>query len=130
MNEFFNNAAGWFFGPQVMALLFVIAIYISIRLNWIQFRRFGTAWSESWGAIRAGIGHRIGEKLSSFQAGMVVMGATVGMGNVVGVAVAIGTGGPGAFFWLWVAGLFFNGGEVCRSHLGGPFPAYFCRRQY
>ena len=125
MNEFFSMAARWFFGPEVMALLFIIAVVITARLGWVQFRRFGSAWSESWGAIRAGMGRRVGDKLGSFQAGMVAMGATVGMGNVVGVGVAISAGGPGAIFWLWVAGLFLMAVKFAEATLAVHFRRTF-----
>jgi AGCS family alanine or glycine:cation symporter len=71
------------------------------------------------------MGRRVGDKLGSFQAGMVAMGATVGMGNVVGVGVAISTGGPGAIFWLWIAGLFLMAVKFAEATLSVHFRRTF-----
>jgi len=88
--------------PFVVLWLFGGATYLTIRMGFINFRAF-------WHAIRLTRGEyddaaEPGD-VSHFQALAAALSATVGLGNIAGVAIAIGTGGPGASFWILVVGL-------------------------
>lgn len=90
-------------GPYVLlALLLPTGILFSIVLKAIQFRRLGHAFALIAG--RYDNPEDVGE-VSHFQALTAALSATVGIGNIAGVALAIAWGGPGAVFWMWVTGL-------------------------
>ena len=97
-----NNIA-W--GPWMLVLLVGTGIYLSIRVGFLQFRRFGYAMKNTLGKIfqksEAGDG-----EITPFQAVATALAATVGTGNIAGVTGAIAVGGPGAVFWMWVSALF------------------------
>ena len=87
-----------------MALLVGTGIFLTIRLRGLQFRALGHSLylalvkRKEDGAAEGDISH--------FQALMTALAATVGTGNIAGVATAIAAGGPGALFWMWITGLF------------------------
>jgi len=88
--------------PFVVAWLFVGSLFFTIRMGFINFRAF-------WHAIRLTRGDydKPGEtgEVSHFQALASALSATIGLGNIAGVAIAIGTGGPGACAWMLLIGL-------------------------
>ncbi len=88
----------------LIPLLAVVGIYLTIGLRAITWRKIGTAFIALWQG-RRGASHTKGD-ISPFQALMTAMSATVGTGNIAGVATAIYIGGPGAIFWMWVIALF------------------------
>lgn len=93
-------AAGFIWGAPVLVLLVVTGLFLTVRLKGLQFRALGHA-------LRL-IFHRDDQAegdISHFAALMTALAATVGIGNIVGVATAITLGGPGAVFWMWVIGL-------------------------
>jgi AGCS family alanine or glycine:cation symporter len=101
MAESIQSIANAVFMPWVVAILLGIGLFLTIRLRFVQFRRFGEA-------VRAMLAREepgTGGVLTPFQAFMTALGASVGTGNIAGVATAIITGGPGALFWIWVYGL-------------------------
>ncbi|MCQ2452944.1 MAG: alanine:cation symporter family protein, partial [Oscillospiraceae bacterium] len=87
-----------------MICIIGVGILLSIRLGFPQLRRFAMA-------MKATIGHMFTKKtaadgsLSPFQAVCTALAATVGTGNIAGVAGAIAIGGPGAVFWMWCSAL-------------------------
>ena len=96
------NAFIW--GVPAMACIIGVGLYLSIRTGFIQIRRFGES-------LRCTVG-RIFKKreaadgsITPFQAVCTALAATVGTGNIAGVAGAIAIGGPGAVFWMWVSAL-------------------------
>jgi alanine or glycine:cation symporter, AGCS family len=89
------------FMPYVVALLLGVGVYLTLRLGFVQFRRLGDALRAV--VARASIG--AAGVLSPFQAFATALAASVGTGNIAGVATAIISGGPGALFWIWVYGL-------------------------
>jgi alanine or glycine:cation symporter, AGCS family len=117
--------------PFVVLWLFCGAVYLTLRMGFINFRGF-------YHAIRLtqGVYDKASDKgdVSHFQALAAALSATVGLGNIAGVAIAIGTGGPGASFWIMVVGLLgmtskfaeCTSGQLYRSTdenghvLGGP----------
>ena len=88
-------------GPVTIILLVGIGIYLSIATRFIQFRKMKTSLKLLTSSSDDGEGD-----LTPFQALMTSMAATIGTGNIAGVASAIVMGGPGAVFWMWVSGLF------------------------
>ncbi len=91
-------------GLPLIILLLGTGIFLTFRLRLIQLTRLGHAL---WLALikRKEDGDAEGD-ISHFQALMTALSATVGTGNIAGVATAITAGGPGALFWMWVTGLF------------------------
>ena len=103
IEEFFGWLGGIVWGPYLLIpLLLGTGLYLTIRLGGVQFLRLGPA-------LRLGLIKRKDDDsegdISQFQALTTALAATVGTGNIVGVATAIGIGGPGALFWMWVTGL-------------------------
>ena len=88
-------------GVPLLVLLVGTGIFLTIRLNLIQVFKLSHALSLITGAKNHGAGD-----VSSFKALCVALSATVGTGNIVGVATAIKLGGPGALFWMWLAAFF------------------------
>lgn len=96
--------SGIIWGPFVLIpLLFLTGLYLTFRLGGLQFLRLGSALN--LGIIRRRDPGAKGGDISQFQALTTALAATVGTGNIVGVAAAIGIGGPGALFWMWVTGV-------------------------
>ena len=101
-----NSAvSGIVWGLPATALIFGVGLYLSIRTGFLQFRKFGTVWRNTIGKLfqktpEAGKG-----AVTPFQAVCTALAATVGTGNIAGVAGAIAIGGPGAVFWMWISAL-------------------------
>lgn len=91
-------------GPPLLILLVGTGLYLTIRSGGMQFRRFGYIFKNTFGAMFSKDSIGDGD-VTPFQALSTALAATVGTGNIVGVAVAIVTGGPGAIFWMWIAAL-------------------------
>ena len=89
--------------PFIVAWLIVGAVYLTVRFGFINIRMMGHAFAVIRGKYTSPDDK--GE-VSSFQALTTALSATVGLGNIAGVAIAIGIGGPGATFWMIVAGFF------------------------
>ncbi len=91
-------------GLPIIILLVGTGIFLTIRLRGLQFRALGHSLYLAL-IKRKEEGSAEGD-ISHFQALMTALAATVGTGNIAGVATAIAAGGPGALFWMWVTGLF------------------------
>lgn len=90
----------------LIPLLCGTGLYYTLRLNFVQIRKFGLAAKKVFGGINLH-GKRAGkEGMSSFQALATAIAAQVGTGNLAGAATAIAMGGPGAIFWMWLAAFF------------------------
>ncbi|MCR5083788.1 MAG: sodium:alanine symporter family protein [Parasporobacterium sp.] len=90
-------------GVPLCVLILAIGIFLTIRLRGLQIKHLGKALKFMVKNEEGGQG-----EISSFSALCVALSATIGTGNIVGVATAIGilSGGPGALFWMWVAAFF------------------------
>jgi AGCS family alanine or glycine:cation symporter len=104
--------------PAVVVWLVLGAIYFTVRFRFINFRAFGHAIDCVRG--RYTDPDEAGE-ISHFQALSAALSATVGLGNIAGVAVAVGVGGPGAIFWMVVAGLLGMSSKFAECSLGQKF---------
>jgi len=94
---------GWVWGLPLIILLVGTGLYLTILLRGIQFRKLG--YSLYLGLIRRKDPGSSPGEITHFQALMTALSATVGTGNIAGVATALAAGGPGALFWMWVTGL-------------------------
>ena len=88
-------------GPPLITLLVGTGIFLTIRLGFLQVFRLPKALGLVYRAQNMGKGD-----VSSFKALCVALAATIGTGNIVGVATAVKVGGPGAIFWMWMAAFF------------------------
>ena len=89
----------------VPAMICIIGVGLSIRTNFLQIRKFPNAIKTTLGRIFRKRDASDGA-ITPFQAVCTALAATVGTGNIAGVAGAIAIGGPGAIFWMWVSALF------------------------
>jgi alanine or glycine:cation symporter, AGCS family len=96
--KFINDNVLW--GPPMLILLFGTHIFLTIRLKFIQ-RFIPLAIKISLGRSKEGEGD-----ISQFGALTTALAATIGTGNIVGVATAVALGGPGAVLWCWLTGVF------------------------
>ena len=101
MLEILNSIDGFIWGPPLMILLIGTGILMSVRLGLLQVMKLPKALQLIFTARSKGEGD-----VSSFQALCTALAATVGTGNIVGVATAIKLGGPGALLWMWLAAFF------------------------
>lgn len=92
---------GFLWGKFLWVVIIAIGLYLNIRLLFLPLRKIGYAFRQLWKGRKtveaAGI--------SPLGTLMVSLSATIGTGNIAGVATAIGIGGPGALFWMWVSAL-------------------------
>ena len=109
-------------GPHMLILLLGAGIYLTIRLRFVQLRRFGLSFRLLLGHKDFGesAGERRGD-ISPFQALAASLAAVIGNGNIAGVCTAIAMGGPGAVFWMWIAAFFGMATKVAEAVLGQKF---------
>jgi len=123
---------GLVWGPMMLALLVGVGIYLTLGLRAITWRKLGFSLRLLWRSRSSPIDDK--GDITPFQALMTALSATVGSGNIAGVATAIYLGGPGAVFWMWVTALFgmaskygeavlavhFRQVDELGNHVGGP----------
>ena len=103
--ESINTAVSNFvWGVPAMVCILGVGLYLSIRTGFIQIRKFGYSMRNTIGKIFETETASDGS-ITPFQAVCTALSATVGTGNIAGVAGAIAIGGPGAVFWMWVSAL-------------------------
>ncbi len=106
--QLFWEILDWIGGPPLAAIILAAGIYLMIRYRFLPLRRFGTALRLTFGSLF----HQPTRKqqttgdISPYQALTTALAATVGTGNIAGVATAVTLGGPGALFWMWVSAFF------------------------
>ena len=101
MLELLNTFDSFVWGPPLLILLMGTGILLTVRLNLLQVFKLPKALALIFTARNSG-----GGDVNSFQALCTALAATVGTGNIVGVATAVKAGGPGALFWMWIAAFF------------------------
>ena len=105
LSEIVNFLNGIAWGPWMLILLVGTGVYLSAKVGFIQFAKFGYVMKNTLGKLfhkqSAGEG-----EVTPFQALATALAATVGTGNIAGVTGAIAIGGPGAVFWMWISALF------------------------
>ena len=103
--KFSSSLNTFVWGVPMLALLIGTGIFLSVRLGFLQFRKFGFIMKATVGRLFQPGESREGS-LTPVQALTTALAGTVGTGNIAGVAGAIAMGGPGAIFWMWAAALF------------------------
>lgn len=98
MTKILESLGRFLWGAPLLVLILGVGLFLSIRTGFVQFRLFPKALAFFWEALR--------KKGASYQSLCTALAATVGTGNLVGVAGAICLGGPGSIFWMWVCGIF------------------------
>ncbi|MCW8996527.1 MAG: alanine:cation symporter family protein, partial [Psychromonas sp.] len=101
LQSLLQNLDSFIWGPPLLILLVGTGAYYTFRLGLLQFRHLPTALKMVFSKNKSGSGD-----ISSFAALCTALSATIGTGNIVGVATAIKVGGPGALFWMWLAAVF------------------------
>ena len=106
----------WAWSYPLLILLVGTGVFLSCRLFFVQFRKFGFSMKSTLGKVfsktKAGKG-----EVTPFQALTTALAATVGTGNIVGVTTAIIMGGPGAVFWMWLSALLGMCTKFCEVTL-------------
>ncbi len=99
-HDWVNWLNGYLWGPPMLVLLFGTHLFLTFRLRFIQ--------KHTWTAIKLSVSKDSGGEgdVSQFGALTTALAATIGTGNIVGVATAVGLGGPGAVLWCWLTGVF------------------------
>ena len=102
LSDFLNAASGIIWGPVMLVLLLGTGVFLTIGLRAMPWRHLIEGFRLLWrGRADQGAGD-----ITPFQALMTALSATIGTGNIAGVATAIFLGGPGAVFWMWITALF------------------------
>ena len=101
LSEFFNTINSWAWGPVMLVLLLGTGLYLSIGLRFLTLRSIPRAFRLLF-VGRQGQGQG---DISPFNALMTSLSATIGTGNIAGVATALVLGGAGALFWMWITAL-------------------------
>ncbi|PWV58055.1 sodium:alanine symporter family protein [Nocardiopsis sp. L17-MgMaSL7] len=118
--EMADVLSGIIWGPFVLIpLLFLTGVYLTVRLRVLQLFRLPHAL---WLAfVRRKEDETVEGDISHYQALSTALAATVGVGNIAGAALAIGIGGPGALFWMWVMGIFGMATKYSEALMGVKF---------
>ena len=101
LEQILNDVNNFVWGPIMLAFLVGTGVFLTIRLKFLP-------WRNLWYSIKLILLHKADNKgdLSPFQSLMTALSATVGTGNIVGVATAMVLGGPGAIVWMWISAAF------------------------
>ena len=134
--EYLDSAVSWLngivWGVPMLVLILGTGFYLMLRLGFMPLLKIGTGFREVWQG-RTADDATAGE-ITPFAALMTSLAATVGTGNIAGVATAIFLGGPGALFWMWATALVgmatkyaevvlavhFREQDANGEHVGGP----------
>lgn len=101
INTILGNIDDFLWGIPLIVLILATGIYLTVRLKGLQITKLPKALKYMFKNEEGGDG-----EVTSFAALCTALSATIGTGNIVGVATAIVAGGPGALFWMWIAALF------------------------
>ncbi|WP_019339244.1 alanine/glycine:cation symporter family protein [Stutzerimonas stutzeri] len=130
-----NSVNGLVWGPPMLVLILGTGFFLMVMLKFMPLSHIGTGFGLIWrGRVK---GDEETGEISPFQALMTCLAATVGTGNIAGVATAIFLGGPGALFWMWCTALVGMATKYCEvvlavhyrekddrgEHVGGPMYA-------
>lgn len=106
MLEFVKAVNEWMWGLILLIILCGTGIFFTIRLKFIQVRKFGEGCRLVFGHFKSSGGERKEGEMTPFQSLATAIAAQVGTGNLTGAATALIAGGPGAIFWMWVSAFF------------------------
>lgn len=120
MIEWLEQIHGMVWGPWTLVIFLGVGIFFTVKCHFFQILGFSYWWSRTAGRIMSGAERDGGNKegiekreqkaedkkgISQFQSVCTALAATVGTGNIAGVATALTAGGPGALFWMWISAL-------------------------
>ena len=119
-------AHGIIWGPWTVGIFLIVGLVLSVRCHFFQILGFKYWWKATWGSLwEHGWGHdeKAAENaghhgITQFQSVCTALAATVGTGNIAGVAAAIVSGGPGAVFWMWISALVGMATAYGETYLG------------
>ena len=117
MASLIQSLADGLFMPWVVVVLLGAGAFLTVKTSFVQLRRFGEAWRVA--LVRRATGDS--GALTPFQAFMTALAASIGTGNIAGVATAVVSGGPGALFWIWVYGFVATAIKFGEAVLGMTF---------
>ncbi len=117
MASLIQSLADGLFMPWVVVVLLGAGAFLTLKTSFVQLRRFGEAWRVA--LVRRATGDS--GALTPFQAFMTALAASIGTGNIAGVATAVVSGGPGALFWIWVYGFVATAIKFGEAVLGMTF---------
>lgn len=115
MASFIDTLTTALFQYVVVWMLLGAGVFFTVRLGFVQFRRLPEAFRAMLAQHQSSA---TGGVLTPFQSFMTALGATIGTGNIAGVASAIISGGPGALFWIWIYGLVATAIKFTEAVLG------------
>lgn len=107
-----STLSGWVWSPPLVILCLGAGLYFSLRTRFVQVRRFG-----EMARLLFSTDKKQKTGISSFQAFAMALSGRVGTGNIVGVATAIGYGGPGAIVWMWIIAFLGAGSAFAEATL-------------
>ncbi|NQD94644.1 sodium:alanine symporter family protein [Pseudomonas sp. CrR25] len=130
-----NQINGLVWGPPMLVLILGTGLFLMLRLKFMPLSKIGPGFRLMWQGRKKD--DETSGEISPFQALMTCLAATVGTGNIAGVATAIFLGGPGALFWMWCTALVGMATKYCEvvlavhyretddrgEHVGGPMYA-------
>ena len=117
INKLLND---FIWGVPAMVCIIGVGLYLALRTRFIQIRQFGYSMKNTIGRILEKQDAASGA-ITPFQAVCTALAATVGTGNIAGVAGAIAIGGPGAVFWMWISALLGMGTKFAEVTLAVHF---------
>ncbi|WP_286978053.1 sodium:alanine symporter family protein [Pseudomonas sp.] len=135
INTLVNQINGLVWGPPMLVLILGTGLFLMLRLKFMPLTHIAAGFRLMWqGRVK---GDNESGEITPFQALMTTLAATVGTGNIAGVATAILLGGPGALFWMWCTALVGMATKYCEvvlavhyrekdangEHVGGPMYA-------
>lgn len=119
-NDLLDTISGVVWGPFLLIpLLLGTGLYLTIRLGGLQFRTLGRGLRHAF--VDTAESDGASGDITNYQALTTALAATVGVGNIVGVATALSIGGPGALFWIWITGLVGMASKYAEAFLGVRF---------
>jgi len=117
--DFLTILDNFVWGPPMMIALVGTGIFLTIRLGFPQFKHSGYAWKLIFkGAFKKDDSSKEEGEITPFQALTSTLAATVGNGNIAGVATAVAAGGPGALVWMWLTALVGMCTKMSEATLG------------
>ena len=105
LTSLFSSINSIVWGPMMLVLILGTGLFLMLGLRLMPILKLGTGFKLLWGGRSSKEGEEKEGEISPFQALMTALSATVGTGNIAGVATAVFLGGPGALFWMWCTAL-------------------------
>ncbi|WP_027854264.1 alanine/glycine:cation symporter family protein [Marinobacterium litorale] len=139
LESLISSINGVVWGPLMLILILGVGFFLSLGLKLMPILKIGTGFKLLWSGRKASADDESQGEIPPFQALMTALSATVGTGNIAGVATAIFLGGPGALFWMWITALIgmatkyseavlavkYRETDERGNHVGGPM--YYIR---